>query len=98
MTLRPWISSYGDVPAQINADAYGSIVELLEQAMARYSDKTAFLHELHIGERERVGKLAVIEAMKMDNVLFASRDGVVGTISADKGESFAVDQVILEFA
>ncbi|WP_218512028.1 biotin/lipoyl-containing protein, partial [Variovorax sp. dw_308] len=43
-------------------------------------------------------KLAVIEAMKMENVLFASHDGVVGTISADKGESLSVDQVILEFA
>ncbi|WP_218511981.1 AMP-binding protein [Variovorax sp. dw_308] len=42
MTQRPWIPSYGNVPAQINADAYSSIVELLEQAMARYSDKTAF--------------------------------------------------------
>ena len=34
MTQRPWLASYGNVPAQINADAYGSIVELLEQAMA----------------------------------------------------------------
>ena len=42
-------------------------------------------------------KLAVIEAMKMENVLFASQDGVVGKISASKGESLAVDQIILEF-
>ncbi|MGJ7492371.1 acetyl-CoA carboxylase biotin carboxylase subunit [Variovorax sp. ZT4R33] len=42
-------------------------------------------------------KLAVIEAMKMENVLFAMQDGVVGTISAAKGESLAVDQIILEF-
>ncbi|MGJ7488146.1 acetyl-CoA carboxylase biotin carboxylase subunit [Variovorax sp. LT2P21] len=42
-------------------------------------------------------KLAVIEAMKMENVLFATQDGVVGTISATKGESLAVDQIILEF-
>ena len=50
------------------------------------------------GQHVRVGeKLAVIEAMKMENVLFATRDGVVGTISAGKGESLAVDQVILEF-
>ncbi len=43
-------------------------------------------------------KLAVIEAMKMENVLFATQAGVVGAISAGKGESLAVDQVILEFA
>ncbi|MEJ8852552.1 AMP-binding protein [Variovorax rhizosphaerae] len=42
MTQRPWLHSYGNVPSQINADAYGSIVALLEQAMARYADKTAF--------------------------------------------------------
>ena len=50
------------------------------------------------GQQVRAGeKLAVIEAMKMENVLLAAQDGVVGTISAAKGESLAVDQVILEF-
>ena len=42
-------------------------------------------------------KLAVIEAMKMENILFAAQDGVVGKIVAGKGESLTVDQVILEF-
>ncbi|MFZ3124226.1 MAG: biotin/lipoyl-containing protein, partial [Acidovorax sp.] len=42
-------------------------------------------------------KLAVIEAMKMENILFAAQDGVVGKIMAGKGESLSVDQVILEF-
>jgi len=51
------------------------------------------------GQQVQAGeKLAVIEAMKMENVLFATQDGVVGSISAAKGESLAVDQVILEFA
>jgi len=50
------------------------------------------------GQQVQAGeKLAVIEAMKMENVLFATQDGVVGKISAGKGESLAVDQVILEF-
>ncbi len=50
------------------------------------------------GQQVRAGeKLAVIEAMKMENVLFATQDGVVGKISAGKGESLAVDQIILEF-
>jgi len=43
-------------------------------------------------------KLAVIEAMKMENILFAAQDGVVKAINAQKGESLAVDQIILEFA
>jgi propionyl-CoA carboxylase alpha chain len=42
-------------------------------------------------------KLAVIEAMKMENAIFASQDGVVARVAAKKGESLAVDQVILEF-
>ncbi len=50
------------------------------------------------GQQVQAGeKLAVIEAMKMENVLFATQDGVVGKVSAGKGESLAVDQVILEF-
>lgn len=42
-------------------------------------------------------KLAVIEAMKMENILFASQDGVVAEVAARKGDSLAVDQVILRF-
>ena len=42
-------------------------------------------------------KLAVIEAMKMENVLFAAQDGVVASITVSKGESLTVDQIILEF-
>ena len=42
-------------------------------------------------------KLAVIEAMKMENILTATRDATVGTLLAKKGESLAVDQPILSF-
>ncbi len=42
-------------------------------------------------------KLAVIEAMKMENVLLAAEDRVVAKVAAGKGESLMVDQVILEF-
>ena len=42
--------------------------------------------------------LAVVEAMKMENVLRAERDGVVKTIRAKPGDSLAVDAVIMEFA
>ena len=41
--------------------------------------------------------LAVVEAMKMENVLRAERDGTVAKIAASAGESLSVDQVILEF-
>ncbi len=42
-------------------------------------------------------ELAVIEAMKMENVLRAQRDGVVRVINAAPGDSLSVDQAILEF-
>jgi propionyl-CoA carboxylase alpha chain len=50
------------------------------------------------GQTVRAGeRLAVIEAMKMENILLAVRDGVVAKVMASKGESLAVDQVIMEF-
>jgi len=42
-------------------------------------------------------RVAVIEAMKMENVLFALQDGVVKSVVANQGESLTVDQVIVEF-
>jgi propionyl-CoA carboxylase alpha chain len=51
------------------------------------------------GQEVKAGEtLAVVEAMKMENVLRAERDGVIKSIKAKPGESLAVDQVILEFA
>ena len=50
------------------------------------------------GQKVQAGeKLAVIEAMKMENILFAAQDGVVSKVSAGKGDSLAVDDIILEF-
>jgi propionyl-CoA carboxylase alpha chain len=43
-------------------------------------------------------KLAVIEAMKMENILTAAQDGTVKEVLAKKGESLAVDQPIVSFA
>lgn len=50
------------------------------------------------GDEVKAGEeLAVVEAMKMENVLRAARDGVVRTVHAAAGDSLAVDQSILEF-
>jgi len=43
-------------------------------------------------------KLAVIEAMKMENILVASQDGEVKDVLAKRGESLTVDQPIIAFA
>ena len=50
------------------------------------------------GQKVQAGeRVAVIEAMKMENVLFAAADGVVSKVLAAKGESLSVDQAIVEF-
>lgn len=50
------------------------------------------------GMQVRVGEeIAVVEAMKMENVLRAASDGVVKTLHAAPGDSLAVDQAIVEF-
>ncbi len=50
------------------------------------------------GQKVQAGeRVAVIEAMKMENVLLASADGVVKEVKAQQGESLAVDQAIVEF-
>ncbi|MBM3387000.1 MAG: acetyl/propionyl/methylcrotonyl-CoA carboxylase subunit alpha [Betaproteobacteria bacterium] len=50
------------------------------------------------GQKVQSGeRVAVIEAMKMENILFAAQDGVVKKVVASKGESLSVDQVIVEF-
>ena len=50
------------------------------------------------GQTVRAGeKLAAIEAMKMENILFATQDCVVTEVVAKKGDSLAVDQVIMRF-
>lgn len=50
------------------------------------------------GDQVKPGEeLAVVEAMKMENVLRAERDGRVKTIATAPGESLEADQIILEF-
>ena len=57
------------------------------------------LVKLHVGEGEEVQPgqpLATVEAMKMENILRAEKEGTIAKINAEEGESLAVDAVILE--
>jgi propionyl-CoA carboxylase alpha chain len=57
------------------------------------------LVKLHVAEGEAVQPgqpLATVEAMKMENILRAEKEGVIAKINAAEGESLAVDAVILE--
>jgi propionyl-CoA carboxylase alpha chain len=52
-----------------------------------------------VGQEVKAGEaLAVVEAMKMENILRAENDCVVEKINAAPGDSLAVDAVIMEFA
>ncbi len=51
------------------------------------------------GQEVKTGEpLAIVEAMKMENVLRAERDVSIAKLMAKEGDSLAVDAVILEFA
>jgi propionyl-CoA carboxylase alpha chain len=57
------------------------------------------LAALHVaaGDKVEAGQpLAVVEAMKMENILRAEKAGVIKAINAAQGDSLAVDAVILE--
>ncbi|WP_298465872.1 acetyl/propionyl/methylcrotonyl-CoA carboxylase subunit alpha [uncultured Erythrobacter sp.] len=57
------------------------------------------LVKLHVAEGEKVQPgqpLATVEAMKMENILRAEKEGKIASINASEGESLAVDAVILE--
>ena len=50
-----------------------------------------------VGEKVEAGQpLAIVEAMKMENILRAEKSGVVKSVNAVAGDSLAVDAVILE--
>ncbi|MEL7318819.1 MAG: biotin/lipoyl-containing protein, partial [Pseudomonadota bacterium] len=57
------------------------------------------LVKLHVGEGDTVQPgqpLATVEAMKMENILRAEKEGTIAKINAGEGDSLAVDAVILE--
>jgi propionyl-CoA carboxylase alpha chain len=54
--------------------------------------------DLVVGGEVKAGQtLLVIEAMKMQNIIRAERDGVVKSLGAGPGDSVAADQVLVEF-
>jgi propionyl-CoA carboxylase alpha chain len=70
--------------------------------MSKYllSPMPGLLRSLEVveGQEVKAGEaLAVVEAMKMENILKAERDGTISKLHATPGESLAVDQKILEF-
>src|SRR3974390_739757 len=60
MSNKHWLASYGErIPAQINADAYRSVLEMFKQAMQRFADKPAircFCQTLTYADTDRLSR------------------------------------------
>jgi propionyl-CoA carboxylase alpha chain len=54
--------------------------------------------DVEAGQSVRAGEqVAIIEAMKMQNIIRAERDGVVKAVLVAAGASVAADEVLIEF-
>jgi propionyl-CoA carboxylase alpha chain len=89
------------LPAHV-AELSRHMIEKVAPDLSRYliCPMPGLLTGLNVGEGDRVEAgqpLAVVEAMKMENILRAEKAGIVKTLSAKPGDSLAVDAVILEF-
>ena len=87
-------------PATAKLAAY--MIEKTPPDLSKYllCPMPGLLTALHVGEGDKVEAgqpLAVVEAMKMENILRAEKAGTVAKVDARPGESLAVDAVILEF-
>jgi propionyl-CoA carboxylase alpha chain len=89
--LRPLAAEMlGRMPEKMDADTSNQVLSPMPGLVVSI--------DVVEGQEVRVGaKVAVIEAMKMENQLFAECDGRVAEIQCRQGDSVDVDQVIMEF-
>ena len=91
VVLNPRVSElYALMPEKVAADTSKFLLSPMPGLLISLSVKEG--QEVSGGE-----ELAVIEAMKMENVLHAERDCVIKTVHAATGDSLTVDQAIIEF-
>jgi len=88
------------LPAHV-APLAAHMIEKIPPDLSRFliCPMPGLLVKLHVAEGEKVEAgqpLAVIEAMKMENILRAQKTGVVKSLSAKQGDSLPVDAIILE--
>ena len=84
------------------ADLAKHMIEKVPPDLSRFllCPMPGLLTALHVKEGDKVEAgqpLAVVEAMKMENILRAEKAGIVAKVDAAPGDSLAVDAVILEF-
>jgi len=82
--LQQWM------PEKVEADMSSFLLSPMPGLLMRTS--------VQAGDAVKAGQeLAVVEAMKMENVLLAERDAVIKEVRCEAGQSLEVDQVIIEF-
>jgi propionyl-CoA carboxylase alpha chain len=82
---------YGRLPERAAADTSRLIVSPMPGLLISI--------EVIAGQEVKAGEtVAVIEAMKMQNIIKAERDGVVKTLGPKPGDSVAADEVLVELA
>ena len=84
------------------ADLSHHMIEKVPPDLSRFllCPMPGLITAIHVREGDHVEAgqpLAVVEAMKMENILRAEKAGTVSKVVAAPGESLAVDAVILEF-
>jgi propionyl-CoA carboxylase alpha chain len=89
------------LPAHV-AELSRFMIEKVPPDLSKYllCPMPGLLTALNVGEGDKVEAgqpLAVVEAMKMENILRAEKSGTVAKVGAKPGDSLAVDAVILEF-
>jgi propionyl-CoA carboxylase alpha chain len=95
------------VPVYVYTEREAALAALMPEKVPADTSKfllcpmPGLVKAIHVTEGQEVqagDALAVVEAMKMENILRAERDGSVKKINAKPGDSLAVDAIILEFA
>ncbi|ESZ86164.1 MAG: acetyl-CoA carboxylase [Blastomonas sp. CACIA14H2] len=100
LTARGATHSFEVLPAHV-AEHARHMIEKVPPDLSRFllCPMPGLLVKLHVAEGDKVQPgqpLAIVEAMKMENILRAEKAATVKTISAAEGDSLAVDAVILE--
>jgi propionyl-CoA carboxylase alpha chain len=100
VTTRGAIHNLGILPTRLAALS-AHMIEKVAPDLSRFliCPMPGLLVSLNVAEGDKVEAgqpLAVIEAMKMENILRAEKSGTVKVVNAAAGQSLAVDAVILE--
>jgi len=100
ITTRGAIQKVGILPTRL-APLASHMIEKIPPDLSRFliCPMPGLLVSLNVAEGDKVEMgqpLAVIEAMKMENILRAEKSGTVKAVNATAGQSLAVDAVILE--